>query len=97
MTTPDEEFVELTIEQLDQMPLLAPVQAVGGGIRIGPNSNLGTDDVVVTAELVVQVPTAEGPQVGLLPVLLTVEVWQHLLDTLTDTTITEEPSPEEDK
>lgn len=72
------------------IPLMSPVQIIGGGIRIAPNENLDTDQVVVTFEALAMVPTEAGPQLGLLPILMDPSVWQHLVDNLVDETPEEE-------
>lgn len=69
----------------DDLPLVAPVQAIGGGVQIGPNSNLETDEDVVTVELVAYVPSPDGPTLGLLPVLMTPDVWNMLVFEATTT------------
>ena len=69
----------------DDLPVLAPVQPVGGNIHIGPNENLDTDEVVVTMELLAMVPSPEGPQLAILPVLMETEVFDMLIHNTTDT------------
>jgi len=76
------DFEEIT----DDLPLVAPVQAVGGGVRIGPNPNLTTDEDVVTVELVAHVPSPDGPVLALLPVLMEPDVWHKLVFEATSTT-----------
>ena len=78
------------LEYKEEIPVLAPVQVVGGGIRIEPNENLDTDEVVVTFEAVAMVPTAEGPQLGMIPILMEVSVFDMLLSEMYD--INDEPS-----
>lgn len=67
------------VEFNDEIPMLTPVQVVGGGIRIGPNPNLETDATVVTLEVVAVLPTPDGPELGMLPILMEPEVWDMLI------------------
>lgn len=78
------------VEFEGEIPLLTPIQVVGGGIRIEPNENLDSDEIVVTFEAVAMVPAPQGLQLGLLPMLMETSVWDLLIESLVDN------RPEED-
>lgn len=72
-----EDFVEYE----DEIPVLGAIQVVGGGVTIGPNINLETDEDLVTFEAVAMIPTEEGPQLGMLPILMSTDTWDMLRTT----------------
>lgn len=71
------------IELPEDLPVLPPVQAVGGAITVGPNENLDYEGDVATIELLVQYPTEDGPTLGLLPIVAEPGVLDMLIDNIT--------------
>ena len=68
----------------EDLPILSPVHIIGGEIRIDVNPNLETDEVIVTFEAIALVPTEDGPQQGLLPILMEVATWDNLMINMKD-------------
>lgn len=79
MTEEAEDFVEYD----EEVPILSPVQIVGGGISIGVNPNLDLDEPIVTFEAVSMIADEGGPELAMIPILMTTAVWDMLTSTVT--------------
>ena len=77
----------------EDIPVLIPRVAVGGGVVIGPNPNLDIDDTVVTMELLVNLFDDEGePFPAVQPIIMELHTYTMLVLNAEQNT----PVPEED-